>query len=315
MLKIRLFLLLFISARVLGSAAQSELPAAFQPAPRPVPSRVQYNSGIALSIYFASLAQGGSGLIGLAGVDISGAQFRFRGAEQPFFSLGADAWYALIAVDMDAPPRSYQLTVVVQKDGDAVSFSQDLLVEPAGYILQEFDLPADRAYLTDAAVETAELDTLAALTADASAEPLWDAAGFELPLDTPLTSPFGSFRLLNGARETRHTGWDQVAPVGTPIRALAAGRVVFADRLEIRGNYALIDHGLGLYSGYAHFSELHVTAGQHVAAGQVIGSSGNTGRSSGPHLHWELAAGGRWIDGAAFLDLWLPAGSSSAPER
>ena len=315
MLRVRFLLLCFISVLALGSAAQSELPAIFQPAPRPLPSRVQYNSGITLNVYFASLTQGGSGLIGLKGAGISGAQFRFRGVEGPFFSLGADAWHALIAVDMDAPPRSYELTVVVQKGGNTVSFSQDLLVESAGYILQEFDLPADRAYLADAAVETAELDTLAALTAEASAEPLWDGSGFELPLDSPLTSPFGSFRVLNGARATRHTGWDQVAPVGTPIRALAAGRVVFADRLEIRGNYALIDHGLGFYSGYAHFSELHVTAGQQVAAGQVIGSSGNTGRSSGPHLHWELMAGGRWIDGAAFLNLWLPAGSSSAPER
>ena len=315
MSKMRVLLLIISSAFSVIGAAQSELPWTFQPAPPPLPSSVHYDSGVTLNLYFASLTQGGSGLIGLTGSAISGARYQLRGVEQPFFSFGAEDWFALLAVNMDAPPRSYELTVIVEQDSSSLRLSQELLIEPAGYILQEFDLPADRAYLASAAVETAELDTLAALTAVVSAEPLWDAAGFELPLESPLTSPFGSFRVLNGARETRHTGWDQVAPVGTPIRALAAGRVVFAGRLEIRGNYALIDHGMGVYSGYAHLSELHLVAGQSVAAGQVIGASGNTGRSSGPHLHWELSAGGHWIDGAVFLDSWLPAGLSPASER
>ena len=81
--------------------------------------------------------------------------------------------------------------------------------------------------------------------------------------------------------------------------------------LDIRGNYVLIDHGLGIYSGYAHFSELYVEVGQRVEAGQIIGLSGNSGRSNGPHLHWEIAIRGQWVDGKAFLDLWLPAPSVS----
>ena len=90
--------------------------------------------------------------------------------------------------------------------------------------------------------------------------------------------------------------------------------MIFADALAIRGNYVLINHGLGIYSGYAHFSELHAQAGQQVAAGQIIGLSGNSGRSSAPHLHWEIALRGRWVDGLAFLDLWLPAPSSAESE-
>ena len=303
----RYLVLILISLLAGVAVAQSELPGVFQAAPRPLPSSIQYQAGISLELYFASLTQGGSGLLRLTGGDIQSARYIFRGREQPFFSLGDGDWHALMAVDMDAPPRSYELSVVAQRGRETVSFARDLRIESAGYILQEFELPADRAYLVDGAVEAAEFATLAALTANASPAPLWDGAGFELPLDSPLSSPFGSFRVLNGGRETRHTGWDQLAPVGTPIRAMAAGRVVFADRLEIRGNYVLIDHGLGVYSGYAHFSDLFVGAGQPVFAGQIIGSSGNTGRSSGPHLHWEIVAGGRWVDGLAFLDLWLPA--------
>ena len=265
------------------------------------------SDGIRLDLYFASLRPGGSGLLRLRGAGIVLASYVLRDEAGRFFRLDDGEWHALVALGMNERPGTYELTVTVQRVEDAVSFARDVPVEGAGFILQEFDLPADRAYLASVEVENDELEMLAALTAGASAEPLWDASGFELPLDAPLTSPFGSFRVLNGARQTRHTGWDQRAPRGSPVRAMAAGAVVFAGRLEIRGNYALIDHGLGIYSGYAHFADLLVAAGQTVAAGQIIGSSGNTGRSSGPHLHWEIAVDGKWVDGVAFLGLWLPA--------
>ena len=303
----RLLLLSLFSLLAAAAAAQSELQPVFQPAPRPLPAHVHYHSGISLELYFTALTQGGSGLLRLTGAGITSAQAVFRGEEQPFFTLGEGDWYALLAVDMDAPPGSYELGVQAQRGTDSLSFTVDALVKSARFIRQVFDLPADRARLAAGAVEAKELKTLAALTSAVTAEPLWGAAGFALPLDSPLTSPFGSFRLMNSLHETRHTGWDQIAPVGTPIRAMAAGRVVFAGRLEIRGNSVLIDHGLGFYTVYAHFSDLLVTAGQPVSAGQIIGSSGDTGRSSGPHLHWELVARGKWLDGLAFLDLWLPA--------
>ena len=301
------YLLIALICLLAGVAsAQNDLPPEFQPAPRPLPSSTQRNAGVSLELYFTSLEQGGSGLLRLSGADLTSARYTFLGEQRPFFSRG-DGWYALMTVAMNAQARRHELMVVAWRDAEQIQFRRQVPVEPAGFILQEFDLPAERAHLVDAEVETAELELLASLTADASAVPLWDESGFELPLDSPLTSPFGSFRLLNGARQTRHTGWDQLAPVGTPIRTLAAGRVVLADRLEIRGNYVLIDHGLGIYSGYAHFSEVLVQTGQTVAAGQIIGSSGDTGRSSGPHLHWEIVANGDWVDGRLWLDLWLPA--------
>ena len=297
---------LFISLLALPAAAQNVLPLAFQPAPRPMPASAHYQAGITLELYFTSLKPGASGLLRLTGRHIIDARYSLRDIEAPFFAHADGDFYALLALDMRTPPASYDLAVTARSADADIAFALQVAVEPAGFILQEFDLPADRAHLVAADVEAAELDFLAQLTAEISSKPLWDASGFELPLDAPLASPFGSFRTLNGARQTRHTGWDQPAAIGTPIHAMAAGKVVYADRLQIRGNYILIDHGLGIYSGYAHFSELLARAGQSVAAGQIIGSSGSTGRSSGPHLHWEIAANGRWLDGKAFLDLWLP---------
>ena len=305
----RLIPVLFSALLAFGVTSQSELTATFQPAPRPLPTSVHFKSGLRLDVYFPSLIQGGSGLLRLSGGDIVAARLSFRGVEQPFFTLDDADWYGLIVVDMDAFPRSYLLTVIAERSADAVSFTHDLRIDSAAYIVQRLDLPADRAYLAGAAVEQAEFALLAEITADRGPEPLWDESGFELPHDSELTSPYGAYRVFNGERETRHTGWDQNAPAGTPIRALAAGAVVFAAPLEIRGNTVIIDHGLGIYSGYAHLSDLQVEVGQRIAAGQIIGSSGDSGRSSGAHLHWEIIAQGEWIDGLTFINLWLPASS------
>ena len=302
----RLIPVLFSVLLAFSVTAQSELTATFQPVPRPLPSSVHLKSGLRLDVYFPSLIQGGSGLLRLSGDDIVAARLSFRGVEQPFFTRDDADWYGLIVVDMDAFPRSYPLTVIAERSADAVTFTHDLRIDPANYIVQEFELPADRAFLASANVEAAEFELLAEITADRTPEPLWDASGFKLPHDSELTSPYGAYRVLNDERQTRHTGWDQNAPAGTPIRALAAGAVVFAAPLEIRGNTVIIDHGLGIYSVYAHLSGLQVEVGQRIDAGQIIGSSGDSGRSSGAHLHWEIVANGEWIDGLIFINLWLP---------
>ena len=74
--------------------------------------------------------------------------------------------------------------------------------------------------------------------------------------------------------------------------AAADGVVVAAQHLQIRGNTVVIDHGWGLYTAYAHLSEMAHAPGDRVLGGQVIGGIGNTGRSTGPHLHWEV-----WLHG------------------
>jgi len=293
------------------ASAQAEIPPAFQPEPRPVPASVHALADIRLELYFSSLKQGGVGLLRLNGGGVAGAQAEVRGEIIPFFRQDGDAWYALVAVDMNTSPGAYALNVPVRRGSGDVSFALELRVESAGFIAQTLDLPGDRAWLEDAEIENQEYAALDALASAISPVPLWDEAGFELPHASELTSPVGAFRQLSNERRTRHTGWDQNLPSGSPVRALAAGLARFAGQLDIRGNYVLIDHGLGLYSGYAHFSELHVAAGQRIEAGEIIGFSGNSGRSSAPHLHWETRLRGHWVDGAALLDMWLPTPSAS----
>lgn len=292
---------------MLSIQAQDDIDAIPQPRPRPMPTAVMTQADLRLEFYFPAIMQGGLGLLRLQAVDVRQARVLFLGEEYDFFQLEDGLWYAFAVASMDAPARDYDLTVTVeQNDGDIIAFNRNVQVESAGYITQDFNIPGDRSNLVDRQVEQAEFAKLDAITADIAPEPLWDAVGFALPLNSELSSPFGAYRTLNETIQTRHTGWDQRAPVGTPIKAVAAGVVAFAGRLDIRGNYVMIDHGYGVYSGYAHFSESHVIPGQRIAAGQVIGMSGNTGRSSGPHLHWEMVVSGEWVDGLAFIEMWLP---------
>jgi murein DD-endopeptidase MepM/ murein hydrolase activator NlpD len=99
-----------------------------------------------------------------------------------------------------------------------------------------------------------------------------------------------------------HAGLDFRGPVGAPIYAAAKGVVSFAGRKQGYGNCVEIDHGNGLMTRYAHMSRFGVVAGQSVTAGDSIGAIGSTGRSTGPHLHFEVRIGGRAVNPRPFLE-------------
>lgn len=122
------------------------------------------------------------------------------------------------------------------------------------------------------------------------------------PSEGPASSPFGPTRKYIGVSavtgkpcesESVHRGYDIAVPTGTPILAPADGEVILADmELYYEGGAVFLDHGHGLVSLFMHMSEVHVAVGDRVAAGAPLGLSGNTGRTTGPHLHW----GVRWRD-------------------
>ncbi|MDZ7857467.1 M23 family metallopeptidase [Sphaerotilus sp.] len=121
------------------------------------------------------------------------------------------------------------------------------------------------------------------------------------PVDVPVGSGFG-FRLDPfNRRAALHTGLDFAAPTGTPIRAAAGGRVLEADRDGAYGLSLQIDHGNGLVTRYAHASQILVKPGEVVRRGQEVALVGSTGRSTGPHLHFEVLLGGVPQDPAKFL--------------
>lgn len=121
------------------------------------------------------------------------------------------------------------------------------------------------------------------------------------PAEGRLSSRFGPRKLKFERRARQHNGIDLAAPKGTPIRAAGPGQVVAIGWRGAYGRVVEIDHGQGLTTIYAHMDKYIVKKGQAVAAGQNIGQMGNTGRSTGPHLHFEVRVNNIPIDPMKFV--------------
>lgn len=125
---------------------------------------------------------------------------------------------------------------------------------------------------------------------------------FALPLDSIITSPFGSARVFNNEIRSFHGGTDFRAKIGTPIHASNDGIVVISKERFLAGKSVVIDHGEGIYSMYYHCSDLKVKVGQKVQKGQVVALSGDTGRVSGAHLHFGILVNGIQVDPIDFIN-------------
>ncbi|MGB3754030.1 MAG: M23 family metallopeptidase [Parerythrobacter sp.] len=163
------------------------------------------------------------------------------------------------------------------------------------------------------------LETLAS-AADGSLDPRFERLGLSLarmaalersldgiPQVAPakvemVSSSFGYRRDPFTGAAAMHSGLDFRGPTGAPIYAAAAGKVRFAGRKSGYGITVEIDHGNGLMTRYAHMSRPGATLGQRVPAGAVIGAIGSTGRSTGPHLHFEVRVDGRAVNPRPFLE-------------
>ncbi|MCY3936407.1 MAG: M23 family metallopeptidase [Chloroflexi bacterium] len=280
-----------------------QLPVTITPGPPPEPPRRVVQPPFALELFFDDLPQGGVGLVRVLGEGLRSLTLRVFDEEWAGFAVG-DAHYALLAVHYSQGARGYRLTAQIEDTrGIFHVIEADFRVTVGNFIRSEATMPYERAALLDPELEQEEAALLRELIAPVT-EPAW--LRLQLPLDRPLSSPFGEFRRFNEEHLTRHTGWDFRATIGTPVAAMAGGRVAYSGWLVLRGNYVLIDHGAGMYSGYAHLSQAHVVRGQRIHPGQIIGRVGNSGRSTAAHLHWDAALHGRWVDGVALVGMWLP---------
>jgi murein DD-endopeptidase MepM/ murein hydrolase activator NlpD len=123
-----------------------------------------------------------------------------------------------------------------------------------------------------------------------------------IPGETSGTN-FGHRRIFNGQPRAPHAGADLHATTGTPIHATNRGRVVLAKDLFFTGNSVILDHGMGIYSLYAHLSRIDVKVGDIINNGQQVGLSGASGRVTGPHLHWGMMVQGARVDPFTLVNL------------
>ena len=127
------------------------------------------------------------------------------------------------------------------------------------------------------------------------------ATEFQLPVQAPASSPFGLRRWFNGEERRPHAGLDLAAAAGTPILAPAPGAVIDVGEFYFNGNTVFIDHGQGLVTMYNHLSRIDAMPGQQVAAGDMIGAVGATGRVTAAHLHFGVTLNGTSVDPKLFL--------------
>jgi len=135
-----------------------------------------------------------------------------------------------------------------------------------------------------------EATLLATIFQQSHAARLWRGP-FTLPVAGPPTSSFGRRTVMNGEPRGQHQGTDFRAAEGTPVWAPNAGIVALAADLYFTGNTVILDHGLGLFSVFAHLARVTVRKGVFVSRGDLVGEAGATGRVTGPHLHWAVRLG------------------------
>lgn len=208
-------------------------------------------------------------------------------------------WVALVGLPLSLEPGTHELRVVANGAEEA----KPLRVADRHYAVQRFTVPDKRKVepLPEDELRIArEQQRIGEIKAVFRDEPDPDLA-FRLPAQGKLTGNFGLRRIINGLERNPHAGIDVAAPIGTPVLAAGAGVVVEAGDYFFNGNSVYLDHGQGIVTLYCHLDRIGVLPGERVAAGQRIGLSGNTGRTTGPHLHWTVLANGTAVDPRLFL--------------
>jgi murein DD-endopeptidase MepM/ murein hydrolase activator NlpD len=230
----------------------------------------------------------------------------FRGSDGNFRS-GERSWFALAGVDVEAVtgPSELKISVRLARGGlREVSLPVEIL--PAHY--RTSSLTVAPQFVEPGPEELKRIEEEKQLKerifAVSAPEPLWTGS-FLPPVTSPSSDSFGTRRTFNGQLASIHKGMDFRAAEGTPVRAANRGVVVLARPLYYEGNCVVIDHGLNLFTISMHLSQIAVREGQAVAAGELLGLSGATGRVTGPHLHWGVRWREAYLDPAKLLQLNL----------
>ncbi|QCB53161.1 M23 family metallopeptidase [Sphingopyxis sp. PAMC25046] len=265
-----------------GTQPAPRLPVQPDPAPPPAPPRPPARADFALQ----GIPEQGAVMVGRA-PDGTRA-LAFDGKAIP---VAADGRF-LIAFDRDASAEARLVATLA--DGREVV--RPIAVAPGRWRLEHINAPYRGSARNDADFERrrpAELAQIAAARSKQVESDGWRQA-FRWPVTGRLSGFFGSQRVYQGKPGSYHSGTDVAVPAGTPFAAPADGVVVLAAAapFTLEGNLLIVDHGMGLSSAFLHCQRLDVKLGDRVVQGQRLGTVGQTGRATGPHMHWGL----KWRD-------------------
>jgi len=234
---------------------------------------------------------------------IEKAEIRWQDKTVPYTRAGKD-WVTVIGLDLELKPGSYTGDVRVTKNGMVERRSVTLNVKAVKFPIQRLEVADEYVELSPENTERAlrEAKELEGIHNTISGPALWKEP-FIVPIPGGVGSSFGKRRVFNGESRNPHAGADLRATTGTPIRSTNRGRVVLAKDLFFTGNTVIVDHGLGIYTLYAHLSRIDVAKDAVVDRSQVIGLAGATGRVTGPHLHWGARVQNTRVDPFSLINL------------
>ncbi len=221
-----------------------------------------------------------------------------------FEPSGIGQYRAIVAVPVESSD-SLRVSVFLAREGRVDTVPGAVAVRQAGYprevlaVAPKFAKP-DSAAAGRIRRENARSRQVSSASRDHPR--LWQGP-FQLPRATRITSGFGAARVYNGEVRSRHLGTDFAGAVGTPVLAAGRGLVAMVADFYLAGKAVYIDHGQGLVTAYFHLSRAEVTEGDTVTSGQRLGAVGQSGRVTGPHLHWVARFGTIPVDPMSLLEL------------
>jgi len=229
----------------------------------------------------------------------------FDGRQYAFFPY-EEGKRVIIGCEPEKKTGEYPLRVEALNQDDKLEAVETVItVSPRLYPKVSFWLkPAKKKLLTPdlIAEEWARIEKVILVE---NTEKLWDG-NFLKPVPGITTMAFGTREYVNRKRSGSHRGWDFRAKIGTPVRAPHAGVVVFAQNLRAFGGTLVLDHGQGIQTLYFHLSKIIAPVGAKVMQGEVIGKTGNSGISSGPHLHWGMSVHNVRVDPMQWVETVIP---------
>jgi len=205
-----------------------------------------------------------------------------------------NTWVALAGIGLSTKPGDYEFSI---KRADGLSVNTKVTVKYKKYDEQHITIKNKRKVNPNKKdLERITTESLRKKKAKKQYSENTPNVDFIWPVTGRISGIFGLRRFFNKQERRPHSGLDIAAKEGTLIQAVANGTVIDAGDFFFSGNMVYLDHGQGIISLYAHMSEISVKPGDAVKQGEIIGKVGQTGRSTGPHLHFAVFANRMLID-------------------
>ena len=226
------------------------------------------------------------------------------GSAELVFLPSGDRWVSLTGLSVDHKPGVMGLEVTGETPTGKERLEGELEVRKPDFrrrqltVSKRFTSISKKDRLRSAEDQKAFDETF-----DRDFEPWIFDARFAWPRLDGVGAPFGDLRLFNGKKKSQHFGTDINGETGDPISAANDGEVVLVRDCFGSGGTVILHHGGRLFTSYFHMSAFSVKQGDRVVRGQLLGKVGQSGRVTGPHLHFGVKLDGRWIDPESLLRL------------